>query len=431
MAGKILGSRRNGSVGVGIYIVGSIGLACLALAVRYLPHGARRLDFNVYYACAVALRRGMDPYAIDLRLFTRQLNLSPALFSYPADTPTFILATEPLAFFSVYTAYAIWTLASLLCVGASLFMLFGPSARLGRGTALLFSLGALGFTPLVLNLSLSQSQTFLMFGVMLFYRMLQRGRDRWAGALLAILGLLRGFPFALGGHLLAHRKWPAIVFSAITFGAGVALTVMLLGWDVVEHFLRMIGIVGGNEWLSLKPSSEIAGFNVSLNAFVDRPLMLLFGLYLSPTARMIHRAIIVMADIAILAATLRATAAASIERSLSLWIATMLIISPLVWLYYLMLLIIPFGLIAVAAVHGQTSAHVWRLAVRSYCLIVLTTPILAVLTFGVPRFIWSLAAFNELGFLGLLISWIATYRFATEPLGSSQPEGQPEAPRHS
>ena len=221
------------------------------------------------------------------------------------------------------------------------------------------------------------------------------------------------------------------MFSAITFGAGVALTVMLLGWDVVEHFLRMIGIVGGNEWLSLKPSSEIAGFNVSLNAFVDRPLMLLFGLYLSPTARMIHRAIIVMADIAILAATLRATAAASIERSLSLWIATMLIISPLVWLYYLMLLIIPFGLIAVAAVHGQTSAHVWRLAVRSYCLIVLTTPILAVLTFGVPRFIWSLAAFNELGFLGLLISWIATYRFATEPLGSSQPEGQPEAPRHS
>lgn len=431
MAGKTLGARRNDSVGVGIYIVGSIGLACLGLTVPHLPHGGRGLDFNVYYACAVAVRRGIDPYAIDLRLFTRQLNLAPALFEHPGDTPTFILAIEPLARFSAHTAYAIWTLASLLCVAASLFMLFGPSSRLERRTAILFSLGVLGFTPLALNLAFAQCQTFLMFGVMLFYCLLQRGRDRWAGGLMVLLGLLRAFPFALGGHLLAHRKWQSIVFSAITFGAGVAVTIMLLGWDAVELFLREVGIVGGNGWLSLTPLAEVSGFNVSLNAFVERPLMFLFGLHLSPSARMIHRAIVVTADIAVLAATFRATAAASIERSLSLWIASMLIIAPLVWLYYLLLLVIPFGLIAVAAAHGQTGARVWRLALRSYCLILLTTPMLALGTFGLLRFKWQLLAFYELGFIGLLLSWIAIYRFATERLGSSQSEGQPEAPQYS
>nr|UXE46223.1 hypothetical protein Hi04_10k_c5981_00043 [uncultured bacterium] len=421
----ISSNDSNKLIGLGTYLVVGLGLLGFGFALKALPGGARRNDFNAYYACAVALHRGLDPYVINLTTYTRQLHLHPDPFSYPGDTPTFILATEPLALFSPENAYRIWTTASLLCLAASVFMLFGPSSGLNRSSAIILSLAALGFTPMALNLVWSQSQTFLMFGIVLFYRLATRGRDRGAGALLAMLGLLRGFPLALGGFLLVHSKWQAIGSAAIAFVIGLWVTVIFLGVGPVLNFLRMVGLVGGHQWLSLPPLWKVTPINLSLNAFVDRPLMLLFGLNLPPAARTIGGGIVILADVAILAATFRATAQTSQERSLALWTVTMLMITPVVWLYYVMLLIVPFGLIGRSVTNHQTSMRVRRLAMLSYSFFVLGTPSLvyAILPF---RLTWRSALFGEFGFLSVFCVWLAALLFATEPLSkSSQTEPLP------
>ncbi len=194
--------NRDDSIGLGLYVIASAGLAYLAVILVQLPGASQRGDFSIYYACAVATHRGLDPYAIDMTAFTRALGLEPDPFTHPADTPTFTVLTTPLAMFSASTAYAIWTVASTLCLAGSMYLLFGSL----RGKALLLCCAVIGFTPLADNFRWAQSQVFAMFGVLVFFGLLQRGRDRSAGAMLAALGLLRGYPLVLGGYLIARRS---------------------------------------------------------------------------------------------------------------------------------------------------------------------------------------------------------------------------------
>jgi hypothetical protein len=398
-------SNRPDAIGPGIYVVALAGIAYLVVVLIQLPGASRRGDFSIYYACAVAAHRGLDPYAVDMTTFTHELGLEPDPFVHPADTPTFTLVTTPLARFSPSTAYAIWTIASALCLVGSIYLLFGSL----RGRALLLCFGILGFTPLADNFRWAQSQVFVMFGLLLFFRLMQRGRDRSAGVLLAALGLLRGYPLVLGGYLIARRRWNAIAAMAIAFACGAAVTIAIMGIAPVENFLRIIGAIGGHRWFSLEPRWEIAAANLSLDAFIAR---------LSPALRGIGVAI----KLVILALTFRTTMTSGDDRdgrSLSLWIATMLLLTPVVWLHYMTLLIIPFGLIAVAAARGEVTAPVWRFAILSYCIIVITTPLMSTLTFRKDIFDWRVGAVAELGFAALLTAWIAAWRFASEPSSGS------------
>ncbi len=416
-------------------MVAIAGTAYLVTILVQLPGGSRRGDFSIYYACAVAMHRGLDPYAINLTDFTRELGFEPDPFAHPADTPTFTFVTEPMALLSPAAAYAIWFVASALCLAGSLYLLFDPAARLDYRTSVLLSLGALGFTPLADNFRWAQSQVFVMFGVVLFFRFMQKGRNRAAGGLLAMLGLLRGFPLVLVGYLIVQRRWRAIAVFAIVFAAGGVGTVAGVGIGPAENFLRVIGVVGGHRWLSLDPRWELAAANVSLDAFVARPLMLLCGAELSRPLLLLHRAIVLGFQLAILAGTFRATANGMDDprgRRFSLWVATMLMLSPVVWLHYMVLLTVPFGMIAVAAVHRETSAPIWRFAIISYCCLVLVTPLMSTLTFRQDIFDLRTAALAELGFVALLLGWVAAWRFANEPFSeASGMEGRPAEPVRS
>ena len=109
----------------GVFVVGGVGILYLLVILAQLPGASRRGDFSIYYACAVAMHRGLDPYGINLTDFTRELGLEPDPFEHPNDTPTFTLFTAPLGRFSPSTAYAIWFGASAACLIASIWMLFG------------------------------------------------------------------------------------------------------------------------------------------------------------------------------------------------------------------------------------------------------------------------------------------------------------------
>ena len=222
----------------------------------------------------------------------------------------------------------------------------------------------------------------------------------------------------LGGYLIAQRRWRATVLLAIAFAAGAAATVATMGAAPVENFLRIIGLIGGHQWFSLEPRWAIAPANVSLDALLARPLMLIFGADLPRGAAMLRRTIVFTFQLVILTMTFYATIGRTEDsrgRSLSLWVVTMLILTPVVWLHYMVLLMVPFGMIAVAAARDEVGARVWRFAMVSYCLIVLATPLMSTLTFRKDIFDWRVGAVAELGFVALFSAWIAAWRFATEP----------------
>jgi hypothetical protein len=316
----------------------------------------------------------------------------------------------PLAWFSPSSAYALWFSTSALCLVASLYLLFG---RLDRRHALLYSLAALGFTPLADNFRWAQSQVFVMFGVLLFFRLIQRGRDDVAAVLLAAMGLLRGFPLVLGGYLIARRQWRAIIILALAFALGVVATIAITGIAPAMNFLRVLGIIGGNRWFSLGPRWEFAAANVSLDAFLARA---------SLGSHSISFAIKLVA----LALAFYATRASSGDRdgrALSVWIVTMLVLTPVVWLHYLVLLIIPFSLIAVASKNDRVSARTRRFAISAFCVVDMAVPLMSTLTFRSGLSDWRARVGAELGFAALMFAWVAAWRFATEPSGPSGAAG--------
>jgi len=404
-------SSGDEATGPAICIVAAVGLAYLVVILVQLPGASRRGDFSIYYGCAVAMQRGLDPYAIDLRNFTRALGFEPDPFVHPADTPTFTVVTMPIAMISPPVAYAMWFSAEVSCLIASLYLLFGA---LNNRFAILLSLGALGFTPLADNFRWAQSQIFVLLGILIFFRLMQRGRDGMAGMVLAMLGLLRGFPLVLGGYLIARQKRRAVVALALAFALGAAATVAAIGAAPAMNFLRVLGIIGGRQWFSLDPRWELAAANVSLDAFVARALMLL-------NLKLAARTTILALKLPLLAATFSLTTVrkASDEGALSLWIVTMLILTPVVWLHYLVVLLIPFGFIALGG-------RELRLAPYAYCIIVMITPLMSTLTFrgGAP-------ALAQLGFLSLLFAWFATWRFASDSCAASEGAARYPAPLRS
>ena len=78
-------SDREDSIGAAIYIVALGGIAYLIVILVQLPGASRRGDFSIYYACEVAMHRGLDPYGINLTDFTRELGLEPDPFAHPNE----------------------------------------------------------------------------------------------------------------------------------------------------------------------------------------------------------------------------------------------------------------------------------------------------------------------------------------------------------
>ena len=235
------------------------------------------------------------------------------------------------------------------------------------------------------------------------------------------LGLLRGFPLVLGGYLISRRRWKSIVFLAIVFAIGTALTVAILGVTPSTNFLRVLGLLGGRQWFSFDPRWEIAAANVSLDAFIMRPLMIWFGVDLPQTVALLKGMIVIAARVVILALVFLATIRKrDVDdrrgRGFSLWIVTMLILTPVVWLHYMVLLILPFGLIAVAAYHGEINPRVWRCAILSYCCIVLTTPLMSILTFRKDIMDWRVSLAAELGFFRCCRRGLRPIDSPTEPV---------------
>lgn len=108
------------------------------------------------------------------------------------------------------------------------------------------------------------------------------------------------------------------------------------------------------------------------------------------------------------------------DRSFGLWVVATLILSPISWIHYMVLLVIPFTQIAIAANRGECSGSVVWAAIASYFLIAIAIG----LRKAMPHLNTSVIfhPIMEVGFLSLLLAYIAVYRFTAEGAQSSQPQ---------
>ena len=397
-------------------IVGFCALAVMVGTATQMPGQWHRRDFSNYYESAWALRHGIDPYSNYLTPIGAHLGLETGGLLHASETPPFLLCFEPLTRLRTRTAFWIWSAINFGALAIAMHLLLAHRRGLSARTALLLAGLILMSAPVSLNLYWGQSQLIvlaLMAGAM---RSMERERDGAAGLLIASAALLRAYPLLLVGYFLIRARWRAAAFATSGIAAGVVVTIAALGLPQVLSFVH------GAIWLT-DYSVVNRVDNLSLGPFVSRMFWAFSGTA-TGSEDWIRRAIIAVADAVVFGVTIRVTLTDANRgdpdwRIYSLWIATALMLTPVGWHHYLVLLTIPFVQLVASAAQARSSSRAVWMAALAYILCALSLRVSNRFLTPPPTafqasFPWLVRAIEETSFIALLTGYMAAYWFAID-----------------
>ena len=401
-----------------VAVVWICALLVLTGTLTKMPGQWHRRDFSNYYESAWALRHGIDPYSTNLTPIGIQLGLETGGLLHASETPPFLLSFEPLTRLPPRTAFWTWTAINFSALAIAMYLLLARRRGLSGRTAWLLAGLMLMWAPVNLNFYWGQSQLIVLALMVAAMRAMERARDGTAGLLIAAATLLRAYPLLLVGYFVLRRKRRAVIFATAGIAAGGFATVALLGASQTLSFIH------GAVWLT-DYSVVNRVDNLSLGPFVSRMFWSLTGTMPGSSADWARRAAIAIADMLVLGVTIRATLTDASRRDpdwriYSLWIATALMLTPVGWHHYLVLLAIPFVQMVVASSGDGRSSE------RSICMATLAYLLSAISLRAFSRFLvppptaFQLSfpllarALEEMSFIALLSGYIAAYWFATD-----------------
>jgi Glycosyltransferase family 87 len=387
----------------------------LAAIIETLPARVNRFDFSVRYAAALALRRHLNPYTTDLRELGDPLGFEiwPLIFS--TDTPFFLLCSEPLTLMSPTKAYWTWFGLEILALGVALYLLLGRKyCDLNRSVAWAVAALALLYAPLGDHFGFAQSQIFIVLMLIVMMRCLETNRDATAGMILAAAGALRAFPLLLVAYLALRRRWRALAYVAVGLALIGLVTLAGVGYSITLDFVQRVVFTVQNP--------NPVPVDIAMSAFLSRMFWDAWGRNPARTVSLLQTLASAVSIGAVLGtatvATLAQPAASDEDwRACSVWVIAAIMLSPVAWVHYLVLLYIPFVQIAKATAKGRCSSRAIWGAVASWLLIAFS--IAGRVPAGAIAGHWLFLLVGEGAFVSLLMAYISAYWFAHDPYPAS------------
>jgi hypothetical protein len=246
--------------------------------------------------------------------------------------------------------------------------------------------------------------------LVLIMRWTERDRRAAAGLMFGLASILRAYPQALACYFIVRRNWRALIYGAIAMAACFALTVAVAGLDPWRGFLLQLSVHTVDDH-SGSPA------NVALVHTVSRFLAVIIGDGTAFPLQITRLLAATFANLAIVMLSLKVTADSWQRpdddwRVYSLWVVTMLLVSPVTWVHSLIILLLPLAKLTIAAVEGRASRRAMWMAVVSYAMISLASGWhQSVGTYDTNQLSAWVA---ELSPLSLIAAYISVYWFATD-----------------
>lgn len=190
------GPRKSGAMGFieGLAAIGLVLVGILVLTAVFRPAG---MDYVSYWSAGKLMLHHADPYSwalvFPIERATGLLLSKPLIMLNP---PWALFLVAPLGMTSVREGLLLWTLVSVGCILASIWLLFGNSKNAPF---------ALFFAPVIACLCSGQSSPFLLLGFALFLR-LNEEHPFAAGASLLLM--------AIKPHLFLIF-WPVVLVDCL------------------------------------------------------------------------------------------------------------------------------------------------------------------------------------------------------------------------
>lgn len=382
-------------------------IAHLWKLLETLSHRVYRWDFSLYYLGAYSLRHGLDPYRADLAPMARALGIRPGEL---LEVPPFLILYELFTFMSMAGAYWTWCAINVVALAVALYLLIRRDFSSDRRSASAFLALVLIYPPLGIHFYYAQSQIVVLLMLVMIMRSTEQHCSAQAGLILGVVSMLRAYPLALGGYFLIRRNWRALIYAALAIAACFALTVAIAGLEPWRGFLLQ---------LSVHTVDNHSGgpANVALVHTVSRLLALAIDSGTAFSLELTRLVTATFANLVIIMLSLKVTADSWDRpdedwRIYSLWVVTMLLVSPVTWIHSLVLLILPFAQLTIAVAAGRASHRAIWMAAASY--------IMVSLAFGWHQSIGTYDTnqlsswIAELSPLSLIAAYVSIYWFATD-----------------
>ena len=278
----------------------------LAYTVWYELHTRHVLeDFGIFRTAAKAVLHGQSPFvAADPQALAHFDK-----FVYPPSTALFF---APFAALPLELAQALMFALSLLCTILALRLLDVRDWRC-YGAAVMSP-------PIVNSLALGAVTPFLLVGVAAVWK--HRERPAVAGAVAAVTAVTKLFLWPLGLWFLVTRRLRATVTCVV-----VGVVVVLAGWAV-------IGFAG------LRAYPHLLQVLTRVEQGVSYSPIALFGL----SGAAASAASFALVALVVLAVVLAARGPDGDRRSFTIAVAGCLLATPLLWLHYFALLLVPIAI---------------------------------------------------------------------------------------
>jgi hypothetical protein len=298
------------------------GLTIIPTLINTFPD--ERRDFSAFLMSARVLRQGLDPY-YDPIAFT-PLNTNP---------PAFIIATLPLTFMPGGVAFGLWTAASILGLLISL-ALTARALKLPFQHLLIVALGLQGVSA---SLRFGQVTLLLLPLMTLAWVADRHGRPVTAGGWLGALIYAKPFVGVYAIYMLWRREWRAcramvviyVALSAIGLLAGMRVT---LSWiQTLRGLSEKTTHIVNASWPGL--AARLFSVDISQPDPAYTPFLV---------APEIASVVSIGGALAIaLASAWAIQRQKSRDAHWAILAASMLLMSPLGWMYYIPLLIPPMA----------------------------------------------------------------------------------------
>jgi hypothetical protein len=193
-------------------------------------------DFTAFYAAGRLVARGAGSLlyhpevvgAVEHAVAGAPVGGSGVLAYF--NPPFFALLFLPLSHLSLGQAYQVWTLANLLLVGVSTWLLWKLAAPLDRRWRLVLAAGFLALYPVTYGLRLGQFSILLVTGSASASLLLRRRRERAAGLALALLLIKPELLVPPALFLIWKRRWRVLQTLVPATLLAVAASVFVTGW---------------------------------------------------------------------------------------------------------------------------------------------------------------------------------------------------------
>ena len=314
-------------------------LLIYSLLFYFLIHGQLRMDFTSFYSSALAYKQNTNPYlslvadyyAIPIKL---PANLNP---------PFFLQLIQPLAQFNFPVASVLWFICSFVlgAIGALISFKLSCSEHLFQKNRLIFLFIYLAMYSTLVNAGIGQIGGILLFFIMNGYYFYQQKYDYWAGIFWGTIIALKLFPGLLFLFVLSQKRYKVLIIMLITSLFTFFLPVLIQGPEIYSLYFNMLPRIlwFGDNW-------NASVYGVLFRLFIDikntHNLVLIKITYL---CIFVILSLWYMRMIIVFQKTTLINNQRSDHRSFCLTLVMMLLISPMGWLYYFSLLLMPLTII--------------------------------------------------------------------------------------